>query len=97
MPTSPITSRQIEGENVELVIDFLFLGPQITADGDCSHEIRRRSFLGRKAMTNLDSVLKRRDITLMTKVHVVRATVSLMIMYSCEELTPSNCGPGEDS
>jgi len=97
MPTSPITSWQIEGENVELVIDFLFLGPQITADGDCSHEIRRRSFLGRKAMTNLDSVLKRRDITLMTKVHVVRATVSLVIMYSCEELTPSNCGPGEDS
>ena len=72
MASGPITSWQIEGENVKVVTDFLFLGSKITVDGDCSHEIRRRLHLGRKAMTNLDSVLKSRDITLPTKVHIVR-------------------------
>ena len=75
MASGPIASWQIEGENVEAVTDFLFLGPKITADGDCSHEIKRRLLLGRKVMTNLESILKSRDITLPTKVHVVKAVV----------------------
>ena len=74
-PSSPITAWQIEGERVEVVTDFLFLGFKITPDGDCSHEIRRQLLLGRKAMTNLDSVLKSRDVTLPTKVHIVKAMV----------------------
>ena len=74
MASGPITSWQIEGGKVEVVTDFLFLGSKITADGDCSHEIRRRLLLGRKAMTNLDSVLKSRDITLPTKVHIVKSS-----------------------
>ena len=78
------TSWQIEGEKVKLVADFLFLGSKITADGDCSHEIRRWLLLGRKAMTNLDSVLRRRDMTLLTKVHIVKAVVFLVVMYGCE-------------
>ena len=79
MASSPITSWQIEGEKVEVLTDFLFLGSKITVDGDCSHEIRRRLLLGRKAMTNLDSVLKSRDITLSTKVHIVKAMVFPMV------------------
>ena len=75
MASSPITSWQIEGEKVEAVTDFLFLDSKITADGDCSHEIRRQLLLGRKAMTNLDSVLKSKDITLLTKVHIIKAMV----------------------
>ena len=75
MSSSPITSWQIEGEKVEAVTDFIFLGSKITADGDCSHEIKRHLLLGRKAMTNLDSILKSRDITLPTKVYVVKAMV----------------------
>ena len=73
--SSSITSRQIDGETMETVTDFIFLGSKITADGDCSHEIKRRLLLGRKAMTNLDSILKSRDITLLTKVHLVKAVV----------------------
>ena len=75
MASSPITSWQIEGEKEEAVTDFLFLGSKITADGDCSHEIRRRLFLGRRAITNLDSILKSKDITLLTKVHIGQTTV----------------------
>ena len=75
MPSSPVTSWQIDGEKMETVTDFLFLGSKITADGDCSHEIKRRLLLGRKAMTNLDSVLKSKDITLLTKVHIVKSLV----------------------
>ena len=75
MASSPITSWQIDGETVETVIDFIFLGSKITADGDCSHEIKRCLFLGRKTMTNLDSILKSRDISLPTKIHVVKAMV----------------------
>ena len=75
MVSSPITSWQIEGEKVEVMTDFLFLGSKITADSDCSHDIRKRLLLGKKVMTNLDSVLKSRDITLLTKVHIVKATV----------------------
>ena len=73
--SGPITSWQIDGEIMETVTDFIFLGSKITADGDCSHKIKRRLFLGRKAMTNLDSILKRKDITLLTKVHLVKAMV----------------------
>ena len=87
MASGPITSWQIEGEEVEAVTDFLFLGSKITADDDCSHEIRRRLLLGRKAMTNLDSVLKSRDITLLTKVHIVKAMVFPVVTYSCESWT----------
>ena len=87
MASSPITSWQIEGEKWEIVTDFLFLGSKITVDGDCTHEIRRRLLLCRKAMTNLDSVLKTRDITLPTKVHRVNAMVSPVVMYSCETWT----------
>ena len=81
--SSPITSWQIDGETVETVTGFIFLGSKITADGDCSHEIKRSLLLGRKAMTDLDSILKRRDITLPTKVHLVTATVFPVVMYWC--------------
>ena len=84
MASSPITSWQIEGEKIEVVTDFLLLGSKITVDGNCSHEIKRRLILGRKDVTNLDSVLKSRDITLPTKVPVVRAMVYPVIMYGCE-------------
>ena len=84
MASGPITSRQIDGETVETVADFIFLDSKITADGDCSHEIKRRLLLGRKVMTNLGSVLKSRDITLPTKVHLVKAIVFLVVMYGCE-------------
>ena len=87
MACSPITSQQIDGETMETVTDFLFLGSRITADGDCSHEIKRRLLLGRKAMTNLDSILENRDITLPTKVHLVKAMVFPVIMYECESWT----------
>ena len=87
MASGPITAWQIEGEKVEVVRDFLFLGSRITADGDCSHEIRRRLLLGRKAMTNLDSVLKSRDITLLTNVHIVKAMVFPVVMDGCESWT----------
>ena len=83
MTSSPITSWQIEGEEVEAVTDFLFLGSKITADDDCSPEISRQLLLGRKAMTNLDSVLKSRDITLLTKVHIVEPMVSPVVIYVC--------------
>ena len=84
MASSPITSWQIDGETMETVTDFLFLGSKITADGDCSHEIKRRLLLGRKAMTNLDSILKSKDITLPTKVCLVKAIVFPVVMYGCE-------------
>ena len=84
MASGPITSWQIDGETVEMVSDFIFLGSKITADGDCGHEIKRRLLLGRKVMTNLDSILKRRDITLPTKVHRVKAMVFPVVMYGCE-------------
>ena len=83
MASVPITSWEIDGETVETVTDFLFLGSKITADGDCSHEIKRRLLLGKKVMTNLDSILKSRDITLSTKVHLVKAMVFPVIMYGC--------------
>jgi len=84
MASGPITSWQIDGETVETVADFMFLGSKITADGDCSHEIKRRLLLGRKVMTNLDSILKSRDITLSTKVHLVKAMVFPVIVCRCE-------------
>ena len=84
MASGPITSWQVDGETVETVSDFIFLGSKITADGDCSHEIKRHLLLGRKVMTNLDSTLKSRDITLPTKVHLVRAMVFPVVMYGCE-------------
>ena len=84
MASSPITSWQIDGEKVETVSDFIFLGSKITADGDCSHEIKRHLLLGRKAMTNLHSIIKSRDITLPTKVHLVKAMVFPVVMYECE-------------
>ena len=87
MASSPITSWQIDGEIVETVRDFIFLGSNITADGDFSHEIQRRLLLGRKAMTSLDSTLKSRDITLPTKVHLVKAKVFPVVMYGCESWT----------
>ena len=87
MAFDPITSWQIDGETVESVRHFLFLGSKITADGDCSHEIKRCLLLGRKIMTNLDSILKTRDITLPTKVHLVKAMVFPVIMYGCESWT----------
>ena len=87
MASSPITSWQINGETVETVRDFIFLGSRITADGDCSLEIKRRLLLGRKAMTNLDSILKSRDITLPTKVSLVKAMVFPLVMYGCESWT----------
>ena len=82
--TGPITSWQIDGETVETVTDFILGGSKITADGDCSHEIKRRLLLGRKVMTNLDSILKSRDITLPTKVRLVKAMVFPLVMYGCE-------------
>ena len=97
----------IDGETVETVADFIFLGSKITADGDCSHEIKRRLFLGRKAMTNLDSILKRKDITLSTKVRLVKAMFFPVVMDGCESWTIKkaehqrilllNCSVGEDS
>ena len=87
MPSSPITSWEIVGETMEAVSDFIFLGSKITADGDCSHEIKRRLLLGRKLMTNLDSLLKSRDITFPTKIHVVKAMVFPVVMYGCESWT----------
>ena len=90
MASDPITSWQIDGEKVETVTDFIFLGSKITADGDCSHEIKRLLLLRRKAMTNLDSVLKSRDITLLTKVHLVKAMVFPLVMYGCESWTIKN-------
>ena len=87
MASGPITSWQIDGESMETVTDFIFLGSRITADGDCSHESKRPLLLGRKAMTNLDSMLKSRDITLLTKVHLVKAMVSPVVMYGCESRT----------
>ena len=107
MASGPITSWQIHGEIVETVSDFIFLGSKITTDGDCSHEIKRRLLLGSKVMTNLDSILKSRDITLPTKVHLVKAMVFPVVMYGCESWTIKkadadklmllNCGVGEDS
>ena len=107
MASSPITSWEIDGETVETVSDFIFLGSKITANGDCSHKIKRHLLLGRKVMTNLDSILKNRDITLSTKVHLVKAVVFPVVMYGCENWTVKkaehqridvlNCGVGEDS
>ena len=87
MASNPITLWQIDGEKVETMTDFIFLGSKVTADGDCSHEIKRRLILGRKDVTNLDSVLKSSDITLLTKVPVVRGMVYPVIMYGCESWT----------
>ena len=87
MAYSPITSWQIDGETMSTVSDFIFLGSKITADGDCSHEIKRRLLLGRKTMTNLDSIFKSRDITLPTKVRLVKAMVFPVVMYGCESWT----------
>ena len=87
MASGSITSWQIDGEAMETVTDFIFLGSKITADGDCSHEIKRCLLLGRKVMTNLDSILKSRDVTLPTKVHLVKATVFPVVMYGCENWT----------
>ena len=107
MASGPITSWEIDWETVETVSDFIFLGSKITADGDCSHEIKRRLLLGRKAMTNIDSIFKSRDITSPTKVHLVKVMVFLVVMYGCEswtvkmlsaeELMLLKCGVGEDS
>ena len=107
MVSSPITSCQIDGETVEKVADFIFLGSKITAEGDCSHEIKRCLLLGRKVISNLDSILKSRDITLPTKVHLVKAMVFPVAMYGCESCTikkaecrklmPLTCGIGENS
>ena len=107
MASGPITSWQIDGETMETVSDFIFLGSKITADGDCSHEIKRCLLLGRKVMTNLDSIFKSRDISLPTKVRLVKAMVFPVVMYGCEnwtvkklsteELMLLNCGVGEDS
>ena len=87
MVSGPITSWEIDGETVETVSDFILGGSKITADGDCSHEIKRRLFLGRKVMINLDSILKSRDITLLTKVHLVKTMVFPVVMYGCESWT----------
>ena len=87
MASGPIASWQIDGETMETVTDFLFLGSKITADRDCSHEIKRHLLLGRKVMTNLDSILKSRDITLPTKVHLVKAMVFPVVTYRCESWT----------
>ena len=92
MVTSLITSWQIDGETMETVTDFLFLGSKITTDGDCSHEIKRCLLLGRKAITNLESILKSRDITLPTKVFVVKAMVFPVVMYACESWTIKKAG-----
>ena len=106
--SGPITSWQIDGETMKIETDFIFLGSKIMADGDCSHEIKRCLLLGGKAMTNLDNILKIRDITLFTKVHLVKAMVFPVVMYGCEtwttilqlnakELMLLTCGVGEDS
>ena len=87
MASSPITSLQIDGEAMETVTGFILGGSKITADGDCSHEIKRHLLLGRKTMTNLESILKRRDVTLLTKVHLVKAMVFPIVMYGCESWT----------
>ena len=87
MASGPITSWEIDGETVETVADFIFLGSKITADGDCSHEIKRHLLLGRKVITDLDSILKSRDITLPTKVHLVKAMAFPVVMYGCEHWT----------
>ena len=87
MASGPITSWHIDGETTATVRDFIFLGSKITVDGDCSHEIKRHLLLGRKAMTNLDSILKSGDVTLLTKVHLVKAMVFLVVMYGCESWT----------
>ena len=87
MAYGPVTSWQIDGETVETVADFVFWGSKITVDGDCSHEFKRRLLLGRKVMTDLDSILKSRDITLPTKVHLVKAMVFPAVMYGCESWT----------
>ena len=87
MASSLITSWQLDGETVETVADFIYLGSIITADGDCSHEIKRHLFLGRKVMTNLDNIFKSRDITFPTKVHLVKAMVFPVVMYGCESWT----------
>ena len=87
MASSPITSWQIDGETMETVTDFIFLGSKTTADGDCNHEIKRHLFLGRKVMTNLDNILKSRDITLSIKVHPVKVMVFPVVMYGCESWT----------
>ena len=87
MASGPVTSWQVDGETIEAVTDFLFLGSKITADGDCSHEIKRCLLLGRKAMSNLDSMFKSRDITLPTKVHLGKAMVFLVVMHGCESWT----------
>ena len=84
MASGPISSWQIDGETMEIVTNFIFLGSKIPADGDCSHEIKRHLLLGRKAMTNLDGILKSRDITLLIKVYLVKAMVFLVVMYGCE-------------
>ena len=107
MASSPITSWEIDGETVEMVSDFIFRGSKITADGDCSHEIKRHLLLGRKVMTNLDSIFKSRDITLPRKVRLVKAMVFPVVIYGCESGTVKtaerrridafNCGVGEDS
>ena len=107
MASGPITSWEIDGETVETVSDFIFGGSKITADGECSHEIKRHLLFGRKIMTNLDSIFKSRDITLPTKVHLVKAMVFPVVMYGCESWTVKkaerrridalNCGVGEDS
>ena len=107
MASGPIISWEIGGETVETVSEFIFLGSKITADGDCSHEIKRRLLLGRKVVTTLDSILKSRDITFPTKVHLNKATVFPVVMYGCESWTVKkaecrrmmflNCGVGEDS
>ena len=107
MASGPITSWQIDGETMETVADFILLGSKITADGDCSHEIKRHLLLGRKVMTNLDSTFKSKDITLPTKVRLVKAVVFPLVMYGCESWTLKNaerqrlmllnCGVGEDS
>ena len=101
--SGPFTSWQRDGETMETVTDFVFLGSKITADGDCSHEIKRHLLFGRKAKTNLKSILKSKDITLPTKVHTVKAMIFPVVRYGCErrlstkELILSNCGAGEDS
>ena len=87
MASNPITSRQIDGETMETVTDFIFWGSKITADGDCSHEIKRHLLLGKKAMINLDSILKSRDILLPTKIHLVKAMNFLVVMFGCESWT----------
>ena len=87
MSSTPLAAWQVEGEKVEVVTDFLFLGSKITADGDCSHEIRRQLLLGREVIINLDNVLQSRDVTLLTKVHIDKAMVFPVVMYGCENCT----------